>query len=871
PDDSVLMHSIRREYNDMPPKENDRLSEKEIGWVEQWIRDGAVWPSETVQDRFLREARTAVETDEGVLVQTSGGTSDQWTFRRYQPEDLWAFEPIAETRRQDLPIEANQSPIDFFIDAKIKQQAWQPAPEANPRELAIRSSMDLLGLRPSDDQIRQFESRYRDQPAVAWASWIDELLASPHYGERQAQHWLDVTRYADTGGMSNDYERSNMWRYRDYVVRAFNADKPYDAFVREQLAGDEMADRMVAQRLSERPDAVVETQMSGEYTVDEAEKIVATGYLRLGPWDNAMIDKEEARQIYLDDIVNNVGQTFLSTTMRCVKCHDHKFDPIPTRDYYRMYAAFATTHMAERRVPHLPAENLDGFEAGQAHVEKMLDFAIRERDKLVAIREQAAREWFESRDLEYRNNEARKSLPDDKKPPRNIGLNHVQEGRLKVREQDVWIWRRRLERYQPMAQSVFNAGASKLAWNGARKLRVDPKADRMTAPENFILTGGALDAQGDPVGPGVLSATRIPVDGNVGDAYRLPDDVTGRRTALAKWITHPEHPLTSRSYVNRIWQSHFGTGLAKNTNNFGGKGAKPTHPELLDFLARDFVENGWRIKRMHRMIMLSDAYRRSTRHPDPASIATEDPDNRLLTFFPRRRLTSEEIRDAMLVASGELNPSTGGLPAMPEINMEVALQPRMIQFSLAPAYQPSKTALQRNRRSLYAYRVRGMADPLLEIFNQPNPNESCELRDAAAVTPQVFTLLNSEFVGDRSIAIAAAISQSPQEKAEPIDALFRRILQREPSPRERERLERYRSDMVDYHRATPVPKSTYPTEITRSLVEEFSGKPFEYREILPRFEAYEPDLKAWQVDAEIRALADVAILLWNTNEWMYVP
>ena len=458
-----------------------------------------------------------------------------------------------------------------------------------------------------------------------------------------------------------------------------------------------------------------------------------------------------------------------------------------------------------------------------------------------------------------------------RKPPRHVGTGPRRtKGQLKVREQDEWIWNRRLERYQPMAQSVYNASDVALAWNGARKLRIDKKAERSQSPSSHILLGGALTALGDLVGPGVLSATALSVNATPDKPYQLTDTVDGRRLGLARWIADSKNPLTSRSLVNRIWQYHFGRGIASNPNNFGAKGGKPTHPELLDFLAANFVENGWKIKRMHRMIMLSDAYQRSSHHPEKSRLAETDPNNETWAHYPQRRLTAEEIRDAMLLATGELNKQVGGLPVMPEINMEVALQPRMIQFSLAPAYQPSPTPKHRNRRTLYAYRVRGQADPFLELFNQPNPNESCELRDAAAVTPQVFTLLNSDVVTDRSIAMALRIQKETPALSQQIDQAYLRILGRKPSDQERERLGRYVAEMVAYHQQTPALPVAYPIEIIRSLVEEFSGKPFEYKEILPVFETYQADKKPADVSAETRALADMCLLLFNTNEFMFV-
>jgi hypothetical protein len=301
------------------------------------------------------------------------------------------------------------------------------------------------------------------------------------------------------------------------------------------------------------------------------------------------------------------------------------------------------------------------------------------------------------------------------------------------------------------------------------------------------------------------------------------------------------------------------------------KGSQPSHPELLDWLTQDFIDNGWKIKRLHRMIMNSNVYRRSTKPADPEKQAAIDPDNKLLASWSARRLTAEELRDSSLLISGELNTEMGGVPIMPEINMEVALQPRMIQFSIAPAHQPSRTPEERNRRTIYAYRVRGQADPMLEIMNQPNPNESCEMRDSAAVTPQAFTLLNSDTMTDRSIALALRVQE---EKGDDGEACIRRAIQlafnRQATKDEVTSLKKYLEEMKAYHAENKPEEVEYPTQVVRSLVEEFTGEPFEFIEILNVYKDYVPDAKPWTVSSDTRALADVCLLLMNSNEFLYI-
>jgi len=829
----------------MPPKENDRLSTPQLAVIKRWIELGAPWPDAKTQAHYIAEERAQPITAGGVLVKTSGGLSDDWTFRRYKDEDLWAFRPV---KKPTVPKGA-ANPVDAFVRRKLNAAGFKPAPPTDFRTLVKRAYYDLTGLPPTPNEMHQFRIAWDKDPAKAWSGLIDTLLASPHYGERWGQHWLDVARYADTGGYSNDYERSNAWRYRDYVIRAFNEDKPYNEFVIEQIAGDELW----------------EQQPEGNRN---SALLVATSFLRMGPWDPAMVKVPEARQIFLDDVVNSVGQSLLSTTMRCFKCHDHKFDPLPTRDYYRMYAAFAGTQMAERPAPFLKKENLSRFTEQKKHVQGLLDFAREKTKELTDKREAAAKEWFKKAKVDYVPLGKRKSLADGKKPPRHVGLDQMEQGRLKVREQDSRIWERRMERFQPWVQGVYNGPDPKFL--NAKKLRRAPKVNRNWQPDSHIYMGGSLQAPGQKVGPGVLSATGIPVSTTGDDPFVISDKLQGRRLALAQWIAHPKNPLTARSIVNRVWQHHFGKPIAGNPNNFGAKGAKPTHPELLDWLAADFVEHGWKFKRLHRMIMLSQTYRQSGRHPQLKKLQTEDPDNDLFAFHPPRRLTAEELRDSLLKVTGELNPATGGLPVMPEINMEVALQPRMIQFSIAPAYQPSRTPAERNRRTIYAYRVRGQADPFLELFNLPNPNGSCEERDAAAVTPQAFTLLNSDVMSDRSIALALRVEKEkdtlPLQVKRAVQLAFGRV----PDKVEQERLKQYVLKMRAYHANHQPEPVKYPTRITRSLIEELTGQPFEYEETLSIFENYVPDKKPADVSANTRALADLCLLLFNSNEFIYV-
>ena len=822
----------------MPPKETDRLSEEEAWEIRDWIDAGAPWPDAEAERAFVEADLASGRTTAGVPVATSGGLAEEWTNRRYKTEDLWAFQPLG---RPSPPASGERHPIDAFIDRKLADAGLQPAGSASKRILMRRAAYDLTGLPPTPEDIDRF---LNDDSPAAWAAAVDRLLESPHYGEQWGRHWLDVVRYADTSGFSNDWERSNAWRYRDYVVRSLNEDKPYDRFVLEQIAGDLLEP-------------------------GNPEMLVATGYLRLGPWEHTgMMQEVASRQNYLDDVTNSVGVSFLSLPLRCAKCHDHKFDPIPTRDYYRLYSVFATTQLAERPAEFVAAENRNYFAQERGRLEKLLRSAEADMAEIEAKEERAARAWCAERGIEYRPREELKDKPEGQKPPRHIGLDIDDLGYFKVRRNDAKIWRRRLERYQPVAHSVYEGPVKH---ENSERLRMPPPDKRRgEPPQSFILEGGSVYSRGDEVAPGVLSAVPVRYDARrFRDEHPIPS-ATGRRLDLARWIASPENPLATRSIVNRVWQYHFGRGLAGNANNLGKMGKKPTHPELLDWLARRFVEDGWSLKSLHRLIMTSETYRRGDRPASEEAVAERDPDNDLLSHFRPRRLAAEEIRDAMLAASGELNREVGGLPVFPEVNPEFAAQPRMNQVTLAPAYQPSRTPLQRNRRSLYVYRMRMQTDPLFEVFNQPSYDLSCERRDSSTVTPQVFTLMNSANSTDRSIAMALRLRKESDSVEGQIDRAFRLALGRPASDEERARLAAHAGRMTAYHERHPPQPSPPPRELDRTVVEEMSGLALQYKEPLDVYDDYLPHAKPWRVDAATRALADVCLALFNTNEFVYV-
>ena len=380
--------------------------------------------------------------------------------------------------------------------------------------------------------------------------------------------------------------------------------------------------------------------------------------------------------------------------------------------------------------------------------------------------------------------------------------------------------------------------------------------------QSAILTGGDLFSPGEKVEPAVLSAIELKAT--------IPKGFKGRRLALANWIVHKDNPLTARVMVNRVWQYHFGRGLVGNPNNFGATGKKPTHPELLDWLASEFVENGWSLKQLHRIIMTSETYRRASLHPDIEKLSRLDPDGNSYAAFLPRRLAAEELRDAMLAVSGELNQKLGGIPARPDMNLEAALQPRMIMGTFAPSYIPDVKPEQRNRRSIYALKLRGQPDPFMATFNQPGFDKSCELRDSSNVTPQVFSLFNSEESADRSLAFAVRILKEVRDDNEAVKRAFRLAFGRVPNNFEIDSaLQLWKAASKEQTARNPMPR-TYPTEILRTANEENTGQTFTFREKLFEYQDYEPDLQPHQVDARTRGLADLCLALLNANEFLYV-
>ena len=849
--ESYLYSIVKRAEPDfaMPPKESEQLTEEETWWIRDWINGGAPWPDDKrvaeIYDRYA----------EGVTWTTSGGLSDEWTKRKYKPEDLWAYQPLWKNEGGRLKNATSSAAIDVLIGDRMQAAGVKTAPGANRQILIRRAFFDLTGLPPIPGDVAAFVGDSRSDDVVC-AELIDQLLDSPHYGEQWGRHWLDVVRYADSSGFANDWERPNAWRYRDYVIRAFNDDKPYDQFIREQIAGDEIVARRKAD--GGKPDSA---------TATDTELLLAAGFLRMGPWEHTgMSVAKVTRQLFLDDITDSVGQVFLAHALQCCRCHDHKFDPIPTEDYYSFQAVFATTQFAEVDTEWLAGENQSGIEEDRGYHQMRQQANSEMLSVLSKKKADNDREWFEERGLPYKSRAEAKQAraPQEHFPPNNLlkTPNDFGQDRIGRKWQLRFPWE--LDRYQSIAFTVYS-GKTPAMRNVAARIRKPPNPMAKGRLENTaILTGGDLFAPAKPVAPAVLSA----VPGGL--EFEVPDTVEGRRSALADWIASPQNTLTARVMVNRIWQHHFGRGLAGNPNNFGTTGKKPTHPELLDWLAGEFIRSGWSVKHMHRLIMMSDTYRQSSSHPDAKSLAEKDSGSQLYAAFRPRRLTAEELRDAMLAVSGELNPAIGGIPIRSDMNLEAALQPRMIMGTFAPSYVPNPKPEDRNRRSVYALKLRGHRDPMMETFNQPGSEKSCEIRDSSTISPQALTLLNSDETNDRALAFAADVRRKTDSDKSAIEAIFQRAFGRRPAAEETAAaIQHWREMEIVQSRLTFQPRE-YPTEVVRRASEENTGEPFTFTERLFVYDDYVHDLQPHEVDAKTRALADVCLAILNSNEFVFV-
>jgi uncharacterized protein DUF1553/uncharacterized protein DUF1549 len=728
----------------------------------------------------------------------------------------WAFrKPV----RVDPPRVSDpnwvRNPIDAFVLARLDQAGLKPSPPASKAALLRRVTYDLTGLPPTPKELDDFLA---DDKPDAYERVVDRLLASPHFGERWAQHWLDVARYAETNGYESDGERPAAWRYRDWVVKAFNDDMPYDRFVTEQLAGDLLAGEVARKGVTgtDKP---------------EAEWLVAAGFNRCGPvhQTSGNVDAAMLRQELLTEMTNGVGAAFLGLTVGCARCHDHKFDPIPTADYYRLQAFFSAAQPKEIDLS-TPAERDESKRRNEELNAKIAPLQKAAADIEAPVRDRLREAKRAKLEAPYRDAlavEAAKRTPDQKK------LAEQAEVLIKV------TWDEIVDALPP-ADRERRAELRRQA-NALEATRPEPPAQAWTIAEDGsplfanILKRGSLSQKGDRVEPGFPRCLSSPAaDDNASPPNRLD---------LAKWLTHPDHPLTARVIVNRLWEHHFGRGIVATPDDFGAHGEPPTHPELLDWLAVELVEHGWSLKHVHRLMVLSSTYRQDSR-PASADGKRIDSDNRLLWRMNRRRLDAEALHDGVLAAAGTLNPEVGGP------SVKTPLEPEVYDLIFSEG-EPDGLWLadpdprQHTRRSLYLFHKRNLHLPMLEVFDQPDALSPCPVRAVSTFAPQALVLLNGPLLHEQSKAFAARLlREAAPDDAARVDRAYRLALCRPPRDDER-----------------------------RAALDFLSGQTELLRDRLrARLPVGVPPGTPDDVDpAAAAALADFCLALLNRNDFLYVP
>jgi mono/diheme cytochrome c family protein len=712
PDESNLVKAINYKGDlEMPP--TGKLKPDQIETLTKWVK-----ASLPMKDGAATIAK--VEHKGGVITPES--------------KNYWAYRPV---KCPPLPQVSNRAwvanPIDAFILNKLDAKGLAPAAPANRVALIRRVYYDLTGLPPTPEQVDTFVA---DHSPLAFENLIDHLLDSPHYGEKWGRHWLDVVRYAETNGYERDNAKPFVWRYRDYVIRSFNADKSYDQFVREQLAGDEMP--------GNRPDP-----------------IIATGYYRLGLWDDEPADPAQAVFDDFDDIVATTAQTFLGMTMNCARCHDHKIDPIPQKDYYSLLAFFRDI----RRF----SDNRDVRSSAN-----LTDVAPPEKRKLYEGELKARRAKIAelTRAMETIEDEAIKKMPAEDQ--RAAEANDRPAVILKVPK---FLDETQKAEYLRLKKQRT---ALEMKPDPSQELTLSVNNGIARPPQTTVLIRGNAHAAGpavEPAFPEVLGFTSPKIPQAEKGAKS-----SGRRTVLANWITLPENPLTARVMANRVWQGHFGRGLVASSNDFGKFGTGPTHPELLDWLASEFVARGWKLKSLHKLILTSQTYQMSA-HANADALRT-DPGNMLFGRFSMRRLNAEEVRDSILMVSGQLNLQVGGPSVYPKISKEVlagqSIPGQGWVVEKGGGYD-AKNSTAGNRRSVYVHIKRSLQVPILTQHDQADADSSCPVRYTTTVPTQALGMLNGEFTNDAATALANRLHKDSPELKEQVRRAIRLTTGRVPA------------------------------------------------------------------------------------------
>lgn len=674
---------------------------------------------------------------------------------------LWSYQPVVEPT---VPVVNNKAwvrtPIDAFVLAPLEAKGLNPSQDADRAAFIRRATLDAWGVIPTPEEVNAFVN---DSSPTAYESLADRLLASSKYGERQARRWLDLARYADSSGFQNDDTRANFWRYRDYVINAFNHDKPYSQFVQEQLAGDELLP-------------------------DQEEGLVATGFLAGFPDNSNSRDLVQRKYQITTDMTDTVGKVFLGQTVECARCHNHKFDKISQKDYFSLQSFFANTSAVDN-IPAKKGEVEKKYEQQLAKWEAATK-AIRDKQKaLIDPYREAALKYHKERYL----TDSREAIfkPKDQWNAQDRWVNHrlaniTDEDSLVSYLRDASVSPESLnytpeialknQEYKDLSDQLKKFDDLKPA-NGSTTISAVTELGHTDAPPSYVFFGGDHERKLEEVQPAFPEAITDEKPVITPTAFS-----SGRRTALAKWIASDKNPLTARVFVNRVWEQYFGHGIVETVSDFGKAGQKPTNPQLLDYLAAKFVKEGWSVKKLHREILLSSVYRQSSAYRE--DLAKADAENKLLGVFPRKRLEAEEIRDSLLVAAGKLEDKVGGPSVYPPIPGNLGATPAQ--------WRTSKDKKDQNRRSLYIFTRRSLPYPLLATFDMATAQEAHSKRDVTTTPLQSLALFNSDIVFGWSQALAGrVINEAGTDEAQQIDKLYQILFARNASDAEKETLQKF--------------------------------------------------------------------------------
>lgn len=673
---------------------------------------------------------------------------------RAAPAKLWSWQPVQRPAEPSVKQKGwVRTPIDAFVLAKQEAKGVKPSRDADRATFIRRATLDVWGVTPSPEEVAAFVN---DRSPDAYEKLVDRLLSSSKYGERQARRWLDLARYADSTGFQNDATRPNMWRYRDYVIGAFNQDKPYDRFIKEQLAGDEIAP-------------------------NDQSALIATGFLLNYPDNYNSRDLVQRQYQIATDMTDTVGSALLAQTVGCARCHNHKTEKITQKDYFSLLSFFANTVVNERVPVKDKGEQEKRFEEQQAKYQA----ATKEiRDKQKAILD-TVREAGEKYHKERYLTDSREAIfkPKEQWNALDRWVNHRLANVSSDRDVAGYLRLTASDKNHPQHTPENIA-----KWAEYQKLSDDLKRFDSLRPESgsrFISAAGELGPDSPPTHIRFTGVHERPLD-EVQPAFPValtdekPEIVpsassSGRRTALANWIANQKNPLTARVFVNRVWAQYFGTGIVKTTSDFGRSGDKPSNPELLDYLADNFVKEGWSVKKLHRQILLSSVYRQSSAHRP--EVRKADPDNQLLAVFPRKRLEAEQVRDSLLAASGQLEDRIGGPAVFPPLPANVNVGNN--NFDDNPLWKVSKDKRDHNRRSLYVFVRRSVPYSMLEVFDPANPQLVHSQRDVTTTPLQSLTLFNDENVFAWSQSLAGrVINEAGSNESAQLDRLYQILFAR---------------------------------------------------------------------------------------------